>query len=71
MEIKKQFHYLSGTFGPPKVGKTTIVNQLIHKNLRNATSPLLKMILNTLPHMVIAHVYAYLLTHVVVMTFQL
>ena len=31
MEIKKQFQYLIGIFGPPKVGKTAIVNQLVHK----------------------------------------
>ena len=39
MEIKKQFHYLIGTFGPPKVGKTTIVNQLIHKKFTKRYIP--------------------------------
>ena len=39
MEIKKQFHYLFGTFGPPKVGQTAIVNQLIHKKFTKRYIP--------------------------------
>ena len=62
MEIKKQFQYRTGVFGPPKVGKTAIVSQLVHKNLGNNILPPLKMILNALLHMMIAHTFAYLLT---------
>lgn len=39
MEIKKQCHYRIGTFGPPKVGKTAIVNQLIHKKFTKRYIP--------------------------------
>ena len=37
MEIKKLFQYRIGIFGPPKVGKTAIASQLVHKNLGNNT----------------------------------
>ena len=39
MEIKKQFQYRIGIFGPPKAGKTTIVNQLVHKKFRKQYIP--------------------------------
>ena len=39
MEIKKQFHYRIGIFGPPKFGKTAIVNQLIHKKFTKRYIP--------------------------------
>ena len=71
MEIKKQFHYLIGTFGPPKVGKTTIVNQLIHKKFTKRYIPTTENDIEYITSYGIAHIYAYLLTHVVVMTFQL
>lgn len=39
MEIKKQFHNGIGIFSPPKVGKTVIVNQLIHKKFTKRYIP--------------------------------
>ena len=39
MEIKNQFQYHIGIFGPPKVGKTATVNQLVHKKFRKQYIP--------------------------------
>ena len=39
MKIKKQFQYRICIFGPSKVGKTAIVNQLVHKKIKKRYIP--------------------------------